>query len=244
MLLERVTFFMATLNDLLSKQKTRVQAVVNILLESPYFYRTDHDELFLFLARYQREFTAFFESFFGWQLIMDAKCARLYKELWYNTAITPGNRDLFNFTKRDDCLAFMLLLEFFEQKLEEDSASVDEPENIKFRFGDLLIFERNRFSELFPDKNGEYSEEQIRRVLRTVMPQLERYRFLRKLDPPADQVIEPDDTIYECLPALWHYSVQRISRPLSENDRPLEAVESSDADERAARQDREPSEPA
>ena len=214
---------MATLNDLLSKQKTRVQAVVNILLESPYFYRTDHDELFLFLARYQREFTAFFESFFGWQLIMDAKCARLYKELWYNTAITPGNRDLFNFTKRDECVAFMLLLEFFETKLEEESASVEEPENIRFRFGDLLLFERNRFLELFPEQPENYSDEGVRKIMRPVMPQLEKYRFLVKLDPPDDETVEPDDTIYECLPALWHYSVQRISRPIDEQ-RPSEAA--------------------
>jgi len=207
---------MSAFDDLLQKQKARVQAVLNILLESPYFYKTDHEENFLFLRRYQREFTGFFEETFGWQLVIDTKCARLYKETWYNERITPSNRDLFNFTRRDECVAFMLLLEFFEHKLEEDSASVEEPENVRFRFGDLLLFERNRFLELFPDQASNYADEDVRKIMRPVMPQLEKYRFLLKIDPPDDETIEPDDTIYECLPALWHYSVQRISRPIDE----------------------------
>ena len=208
---------MSAFDTLLQNQKPRVQAVLNILLESPYFYKTDHEEHFLFLRRYQREFAGFFEETFGWQLVSDAKCARLYKPEWFNDRITPSNRDLFTFTRRDECLAFMLLLEFFESRLEEESASVEEPDNIRFRFGDLLLYTRNRFTELFPEQASGYSDEDVRKILRSVMPQLEKYRFLVRLDPPDDERIEPDDTIYECLPALWHYSVQRISRPLGES---------------------------
>lgn len=211
---------MSAFDDLLQKQKNRVKAVLNILLESPYFYKADHEEHFLFLRRYQREFAGFFEETFGWQLVLDPKCARLYKETWYNERITPSNRDLFNFTRRDECIAFMLLLEFFEHKLEEDSASVEEPDNIRFRFGDLLLFERTRFLELFPEQAENYSEDDVRKIMRPVMPQLEKYRFLVKIDPPDDESVEPDDTIYECLPALWHYSVQRISRPIDESAAP------------------------
>lgn len=202
--------------ELLQKNRSRVQAVLNTLLESPYFYKSDHSENFLFLRRYQREFTSFFENNFGWQLMLDSKCARLYKETWYNNAITPTNRDIFNFTRRDECLAFMLLLEFFENRLEQESATVDEPDNIRFRFGDLLIFQQSRFVEILPDEADSYSDESVRRILRSVMPQLEKYRFLLRIPPPSDETIQPDDTIYECLPALWHYSVQRISRPLND----------------------------
>lgn len=207
---------MILLQDLVERQKDRVQAVLNILLESPYFYKQDHEEYFLFLARYTREFTAFFEAFYGWQLVVDTKCARLYKPMWYNQRIKPRNREMFDFTKRNECLSFMLLLEFFEQRLEEDSASVDEHENIKFRFGELLMFEGQRFRELFPEDVEAFSDEQVRQILRDVFPQLEKYRFLEKIVPPSDEDIGQDDTIYECLPALWHYSVQRISRPLEE----------------------------
>jgi len=213
---------MSAFDTLLHNQKARVQAVLNILLEGPYFYKTDHEEHFLFLRRYQREFAAFFDETFGWQLVADAKCARLYKPEWFNDRITPSNRDLFSFTRRDECLAFMLLLEFFESRLEEESASVEEPDNIRFRFGDLLLYARSRFLEIFPEQTSGYSEEDVRRILRPVMPQLEKYRFLAKLDPPDDERIEQDDTIYECLPALWHYSVQRISRPLNEDPCPRE----------------------
>ena len=208
---------MSSYDDLIQKQKPRVQAVLNILLESPYFYRSDHEENFLFLRRYQREFADFFEKNFGWQLVLDPKCARLYKETWYNDRITPSNRDMFNFTRRDECLAFMLLLEFFEKKLDEDAASVEEPDNLRFRFGDLLLFERERFQDIFQEKADSYADEDIRKIMRLIMPQLEKYRFLLKIDPPDDVTVEPEDTIYECLPALWHYSVQRISRPLDEN---------------------------
>ena len=209
---------MSAFDTLLQNQKPRVQAVLNILLESPYFYKTDHEEHFLFLRRYQREFAGFFEETFGWQLVSDAKCARLYKPEWFNERITPSNRDLFTFTRRDECLAFMLLLEFFESRLEEESASVEEPDNIRFRFGDLLLYTRNRFTELFPEQASGYSDEDVRKILRPVMPQLEKYRFIERLEPPAGEPVEYDDTIFEALPALWHYNVHRLSRPVAEGE--------------------------
>ncbi len=202
---------------LLQQHPTRVQAVLNILIESPYFYKTDEEDLFFFLRRHQKEFSTFFKTHFNWDLTLDAKCARLYKPEWFNPRITPGNRDLFNFTKRDECIAFMLLLEFFEHQLEVESASVEDTENVRFRFGDLLHYAHGRFQELFPDHAETYSEEYVRaKALRPIMPQLEKYRFLERLDPPADESVDYDDTIYEALPALWHYNVHRLSRPIAE----------------------------
>ncbi len=204
---------------LLQQQPARVQAVLNILVESPYFYKTDHEDLFFFLRRHQKEFAAFFQAHFNWELTLDNKCARLYKPDWFNPQITPANRDMFNFTKRDECIGFMLLLEFFEQRLEEESASVEDAENLRFRFGDFLRYARGRFVELFPAQAEAYSEEAVRaRALRPIMPQLEKYRFIEKIDPPADEPVEYDDTIFEALPALWHYNVHRLSRPVAEGD--------------------------
>ena len=207
------------MNTLLHQQPARVQAVLNILIESPYFYKTDHEDLFFFLRRHQKEFAAFFKAHFNWELTLDNKCARLYKPDWFNPQITPTNRDMFNFTKRDECIGFMLLLEFFEQRLEEESASVEDAENLRFRFGDFLRYARGRFVELFPTQAEAYSEEAVRsKALRPIMPQLEKYRFIEKIDPPADEPVEYDDTIFEALPALWHYNVHRLSRPIVEGE--------------------------
>ena len=207
---------MTTLEELQQTPSSanKVQAVLNMLLEAPYFYKTDHEDLFMFLRRYQKEMTVFFETHFGWQLTVDSKCARVFKPQWYNDRITPSNRDIFNFTRRDECIAFMLVLEFFETKLEEEAISVDDSENFRFRFGDLLDFEHRRFQELFPDVPENYDDENVRRILRQIMPQLERYRFLIRIKPPADAFITQEDIIYECLPAMWHYNATTVARPV------------------------------
>ena len=220
------------MTSLLQLQPARVQAVLNILIESPYFYKTDHEDLFFFLRRHQKEFAAFFQSHFNWELTLDNKCARLYKPDWFNPRITPTNRDMFNLTKRDECIGFMLLLEFFEQRLEEESASVEDAENLRFRFGDFLRYARGRFVELFPAQAEAYSEEAVRaKALRPIMPQLEKYRFIEKIDPPADEPVEYDDTIFEALPALWHYNVHRLSRPIVEGEARSAAVPATGSSE-------------
>jgi hypothetical protein len=194
-------------DQLLSRNGERVRTVLNILLESPYFYREDNEVAFNFLKRHRSEFASFFQSFFGWILLIDNKCARIYKEKWYNAAITESNRDLFNFTKRDECIAFMMILEFFEHQLDENDMAIEEKENLKFRFGDLLEFCTRRFAELFENSAERYTPEYLRaRVLRQVFPVLERYRFLRKVPPPPGEKITEEQTIYEALPAMYHYN--------------------------------------
>lgn len=192
-----------------------VRAILNILLEAPYFYKEDDERLFLALSQYRRAFDAFFRRFYGWELVVDARCARLYKPRWYNERITPANRDMFDFTRRDDCIAFLLLLEFFERELQEQDASPDDPEPLRFRYGSLLEYECRRFRELLPDKAEKYPDEAVRRILRGILPTLRRYRFLRPVQPPADEAVRDEDTLYECLPALWHYQPERLAQTLS-----------------------------
>ncbi len=194
-------------DQLLARNGERVKTVLNILLESPYFYRDDNEPAFNFLKRHRSEFTSFFQSFFGWILVIDTKCARVYKEKWYNTGITESNRDLFNFTKRDECIAFMMILEFFEHQLDENDMTIEDRENLKFRFGDLLEFCTRRFIELYEHGAERYTHEYVRaRILRQVFPVLERYRFLRKMPPPQGELITEEQTIYEALPAMYHYN--------------------------------------
>jgi hypothetical protein len=205
------------LSTLLKRNSDRIQAVLNILLESPYFYATDNQEHFLFLRRHRREFSEFFKQFYGWTLIMDTKCARVYKAEWYNSAISQRHRSLFQFTKRDDCLAFMILLEFFEQQLEENGITVEDKENLRFHFGDLLEYSHKRFQDLFPEKEQQYSQENLRaKIWKAVMPELEKHRFLRKINPPEDVHASEQEVIYEAMPALYHYNGAALSRIIPE----------------------------
>jgi len=210
------------LEPLLKRHAERVKAILNILVESAYFYRTDAEELFHFLRRHRKAFAQFFQDFYGWSLIMDAKCARVYKHRWHNAKITPSRRTVFEFTRRDHCIAFMLLLEFFENQLEEHAMTVDDADNLRFRFGDLLLYTTRRFQELFPKERSAYTAETIRsQVLRSVMPELEKYRFLEKVPPPKDGTFSADDVIYEALPALYHYNAHRLSQAVeSEPEEP------------------------
>ncbi len=202
---------------LLKRSNDKVQAVLNILLESAYFYAVDDHDLFLFLRRHRREFLEFFKIFYGWSLIIDSKCARVYKAEWHNRAITPANRSLFQFTKRDECLAFMMLLEFFEKQLEENGMTVEDKENLRFHFGDLLDYSHNRFHELFPEQEQRYSQEYLRsKIWKPVMPELEKHRFLTKIKPPEDLLTSEQNLIYEAMPALYHYNSAALARMIPE----------------------------
>ncbi len=205
------------LTKMLDRSGDKVRAVLNILIESPCFYATDRHEIFYFLRRHRREFTDFFEKMYGWQLLMDSKCARVYKGEWHNPAITPANRAMFNFSRRDECLAFMMLLEFFEQQLEENGMTVEDRQNLRFHFGDLLNHTHRRFLELFPAEAERYSEEYVRaKAVKPIMPQLEKYRFLKRIKPPEKLVASAKEVIYEALPALYHYNSTALSRILPE----------------------------
>lgn len=205
------------LETLVEHHPQRVEAVLNVLVEAPYFYRQDNEEVFFFLRRHRLEFARFFERYFGWRLVLDDKCARVHKEKWHNPAIPESQRDVFGFRKRDDCLAFMMLLEFFEHQMDENSMTVEEKDNLRFRLGDLLSFLVLRFAELYPEQAAQrYTEEGIRRdILRGIMPVLERHRFLRRLPPPSDLgTVAETDVIYEALPAMHHYNTTRLFQPL------------------------------
>lgn len=236
-------------DQLLMRNGERVRTVLNILLESPYFYREDNEPAFNFLKRHRSEFTSFFQSFFGWILVIDNKCARVYKERWYNTSITESNRDLFNFTKRDECIAFMMILEFFEHQLDENDMTVEEKENLKFHFGDLLEFCTRRFSELYESSSERYTHEYVRaKILRQVFPVLERYRFLRKMPPPQGELITEEQTIYEALPAMYHYNsgylhnhfdeILSITEGTNPDTEDSDEMESSDGSETETADDR------
>jgi hypothetical protein len=189
----------------------RVQAALNVLLEAPFFYRDDDPELFTFMRRHRAELARFWEECFGWQLVIDARCARLYKPRWYNGALKRSQHDVFEPTRRDECIAFLLVLELHERLLEERNVAPDDPEPIRFEIGELFAYAKGRLAEELGD--DAYDDEAIRRLYRRLIPLLLRFRFLREIPPDRDDraTLDRDRYLYECLPALHAYDVRAIS---------------------------------
>jgi len=200
----------------LERYGEEVQSVLNLLTESAYFYCGDNENAFYFLRRYESAFAEFFKTCFNWELITDDKCARLYKDKIYNDC-RETRLVMFQLRGRDEYIAFMLLLEFYEKLLEQDNMTAGDRENPHFRFGDLLEFERRRFCELFPEREDVKDAETVRKkILRDLMPKLCDYRFLRELERPAGERISPERYIYEALPALYHYNSAALERSIKE----------------------------
>lgn len=195
--------------------RDKVERVLNLLTEAPFFFRGDDEDGFFYLRRHRAEFARFFADTFGWELLVDARAARLVKPRWHNGALRPSQRDVFELGRRADCIAFLLVLEFHEHQLDAQNVAVDDAEPVRFPFGALFRFAAERFAEELgagaPDEDG------VRRILRGLVPILLRYRFLRELEPPPGMEVEPDARIYECTPALALYDVRALGpRALAE----------------------------
>lgn len=65
-------------------------------------------------------------------------------------------------------------------------------------------------------KEENYTDERVRQILKGIMPQLEKYRFLHKVKPSADDSVSESETIFECLPAMWHYQAAELAKPVTE----------------------------
>jgi len=211
----------------------RVQAVLNALVEAPFFFREDDPDLFIFLKRHRAEFVRFYEEMFDWTLVVDDRCARLYKTRWHNRALKPSQHDVFDLTRRDECIAFLLVLEFYEHLLDEQNADVDDPEPLRFEFGALFTFARERFEgELGDDA---LDEDAVRKLLRNLMPTLLRFRFLREVAPDRDERVglDRDNLLYECLPSLHNYDV-RVLGQTALRDMVRRAPEADESGEQAS----------
>ena len=226
-----------SLSELMARNENRVRAILNILIESPYFYKTDdhHRDLFPFLLRHRTLFREFFELYFGWDLIIDSgqKCARVYKKRWYNTAISESNRFSLRLTRRDETLAFMLLLEFYELQLDEQNVSSEDRENLRFYFSDLLVYVKRRLHEEYPENIESYSEEAVRKILRQLLPELLQFRLLKEVEPPDGENISAEKMIFEALPALSHYNASELSFPIfnaveSDSDKVADSTRNTD----------------
>src|SRR3989442_13859108 len=160
--------------------RERVRAVLNVLTESTFFYKEDDPDLFFFLRRNQAAFRELLENYFGWRLHLDRHCARLLKERQYNEALRPTQRALFDLRRRDACLLFALLLEFYEEEGQRQGMTPDEDRNLRFLLADFIGVAIRRFRDELGDATP--PEGKIFEAARPLFEQLERHRFVRLVD--------------------------------------------------------------
>ena len=198
------------------------QRILAALTEAPFFYRSDDRAAFQLLRRHQEAFTAFFAHFFGLTLQVRPQLARLYRPRLANPALTPGQTGVLEFTGVQDCLGFLLVLEFYQVRLEADNTREDDDEQPAFAFGELSAFATRRLAEMGRSE----AESEARRALRHVMPKLVRWRFLAELPaPPGAAAGAAEDAVwYLCQPALAAYDAREAGASLLERWRQREAA--------------------
>ena len=178
---------------------------LNVLTEAPYFYREDDPQLYHDLRRRQGAVAKFFDWYFGWELVVEERCARLIKRKRENGALLDSQVDAFHLTRRSAILVFALALEFYE--LEARRASFDpDKENLRFFFKDFLDHAKRRFRELLGDRTPE--DALLRKNVAEAWELLQKYRFIRHIRPTASELADSRESgggLYEFLPAVALY---------------------------------------
>lgn len=196
--------------------RERVRAVLNVLVESTFFYRDDDPDLFFFLRRNQAAVRELFESYFGWRLHVDRRCARLIKERQYNEALRPSQRALFDLRRRDECLLFAVLLEFHEEEGQRQGVTPDDDRPLRFLLADFVAFAMRRFREELDEATP--PEARIFEATRPLFEQLERHRFVRLVDRNRAEAGENlpagmgEHLLYEFLPGIRCYDPSLAAR--------------------------------
>ncbi len=196
-------------NTLLNKEPQRVRRVLNLLTESPFFYRSDAPDDFDFIRYNRRALENWFREVFGWDLMISGTCCRLCKSIWENKELKWSQRSVFRLTGRDESLAFLIFLIFFEKRTASDGYAPDDPEPFRFRYGDFFEEAKAQFKVLLRQADGtpRLTDADVQKVLRTLFPKLEEFRFVAYLEPERDDPRpNEEDKIYTALPALWSYN--------------------------------------
>ena len=228
----------------------RARQIVNVLMESPFFYRNDDIDLFGVPKRRRSVFREFFEAFFGWELYVDDYVARLIKPKVFNTELRPTQRHVFRLSGRQEYVLFVLLLEFHQRQADEQNLDLDACDEVRFVLADFIDFVFKRFGEQLGDDAP--PEEKILDGCRSLFKTLERYRFIaerERIGVAAEAGIKAgftkqgkSDVLYALLPGLRCYRAEALSKadmlgsPVadgdesSEDDEPIAQVVESDTD--------------
>ena len=198
--------------------RSKVRGVLNHLTESTFFYRSDDADLFEYLRRQRAEFARFFEDHFGWELYVDRKCARLFKTKQHNRALTRKQRHLFDLTRRDECLLFMLLLEFHEHELARLNAHYEHDEDLLFELADFVAHAIERYGAELGERAP--TDRELFASIQSLFRELERHRFIDEVerqDLSEDEALAAGQTarvLYAFLPGLRCYDPERLNESL------------------------------
>ncbi len=201
--------------ELLTRNRDEVVRINNVLTEAAWFYKSDDPELYYTLQHNEQAFAEFFRRNFNWELRVDGKCARLVKDRVYNPEL-GANTVQFKLRGRDEYIAFLLMIEFYEKLLSEQSLSAGDRENPTFTFGEYLEHVAMRMQALFPERNDLDAESIKKKTLRTLMDKLIDYRFIKELPRDTGEVIRLENTIYEALPACYQYNPAALEKNIAE----------------------------
>lgn len=196
----------------------RVRAVLGCLTESTFFYREDDRDLFDYLRKNRAEFERFLHQYLDWDLHVDRKCARLFKRSTCNPALTPKQRGLFDLTRREECIVFMLLLEFHEQQLAAQNIHYEHDEDLRFLLSDFVRHTIARFGAELGERCP--SDREILGHVRSVFRTLEVHRFLRLVERGSTGDEEPlppgqtEQELWDVLPGLHCYDPSALTRSI------------------------------
>lgn len=198
----------------------RARRVINVLMESPFFYRDDDIDLFGTLRRRRTVFGDFFEAFFGWELYVDDYVARLIKPKVFNTELKPTQRHVFRLSGRQEYVLFVLLLEFHQRQADEQNLDLDACDEIRFVLADFIDFVFKRYQEQLGEDAP--SEEKILDACRSLFKTLEKYRFIAERERIGVVVEEgiragftregKNNVLYALLPGLRCYRAEALNK--------------------------------
>lgn len=196
--------------------REKFQAVLNILTESPFFYAGDDPVRFNILRRNEAAFKKFFEKYFGWRLYVDGKMARLIKDRNYNPVLHSVHRDTFKLTGRNECLLFLVLLEYYEYECVEQGHSNDDDEYLRFTYADFFAFTRRIFAEQYAGQIP--VDREIDAAARQLLKKLQHFRLLAVVEVADNSGNESDrNMLIEVLPGLNCYEGRKIAEALGKD---------------------------
>ena len=197
----------------------KAQRVINVLLESPFFYRDDDIDLFGLLRRRQSLFREFFEVTLGWQLYVDQQVARLIKPKTFNPRLRPNQRHVFRVTGRHHYILFMMLLEFYQHQADEQNVDLEREAELRFVLADFVDFAFKRYREELSD--GMPEETLILKEMQSLFRKLEHHRFISLAETTgvvAEDGLQAGFTregasslLYAMLPGLRCYRAEELN---------------------------------